>query len=140
MLQMRRPSDDPAMPSSGPYQSFIGSVYVTMGIGEGVEGAHLSGVNNLADSQRVSSQSLVGHPLRVPQRNGEGAGAAFPAFRISQAAVRVPRATTESAPGVPNMVGGSGKPLFFAHRPKLRAPRLWLLLRPPAAVLQQPER
>ena len=109
---MRRPSEDPAMPSSGPYQSFISSVYVAMGIGEGVGGAHLSGVNNLAEAQRVSSQSLVGHPLRVPQRSGEGAGAAFPACRISQAAVRVPRTTPESAPGVPNMVGGSGKPLF----------------------------
>lgn len=112
MVQVRRPSEDPAMPSTGPYHSFMASLHVAMGIGEGVGGIHLSGVNNLVDPQRGSSQSWIGHPLRVPQQSGEGAGAAFPGCINSQTAMRVPRTTPESAPGACNAIGGSGKPLF----------------------------
>jgi len=106
-MQMRRPSEDPAMPSAGPYHSFMASLHIAMGIGEGI-GAHLSGVNNVVDPQRVSSQSLVGHPLRVLQHSSEGAGA----IRNSQATLRLPRTTPESVPGVSNTILGSGKPLF----------------------------
>jgi hypothetical protein len=110
---MRRPYDDPAMTPPGPYQS-VSSLHIAMGIGEGVGGIHLSGVNNLIDSQRVSSQSLAGHPLGAPLQSGEGAGAALSPCRNSQAALRVARTTLKSALDVSNIMGGSGKPLLRA--------------------------
>ncbi|KAG0612901.1 hypothetical protein M758_6G061200 [Ceratodon purpureus] len=104
-VKMRRPSEDPAVSSSGPY-SFMASFYVAMGMGEGV------GVANPVVPQRISSQNLVGHPLRVPQQSGEGLGTAVLPCRNSQAAMRVPRTTPESGHDVSNIDGGSGKPLF----------------------------
>jgi hypothetical protein len=98
---MRRPYDDPAMTSPGPYQS-VSSLHVAMGIGEGVGGIHLSGVDNLIDSQ--SSQSLAGHPLGAPLQSGEGAGAALSPCRNSQAALRVARTTLKSALDVSNII------------------------------------
>ena len=112
VLQMRQPSEDPAVPSTGPYHSFMASLHVAMGNGEGVGSAQFSGVNNLVVPQRISSQNLVGHPLRVPQQSGEGLGTAVLPCRNSQAAMRVPRTTPESGHDVSNIVGGSGKPLF----------------------------
>ncbi|KAG0569010.1 hypothetical protein KC19_6G058800 [Ceratodon purpureus] len=111
-VKMRQPSEDPAVPSTGPYHSFMASLHVAMGNGEGVGSAQFSGVNNLVVPQRISSQNLVGHPLRVPQQSGEGLGTAVLPCRNSQAAMRVPRTTPESGHDVSNIVGGSGKPLF----------------------------
>lgn len=110
-MQIRRPSEDPAMPSTGPYHSFMASLHIAMGIGEGV-GAHLAGVNSVVDPPRVSSLSLAGPPLRVLQHSAEGTGAIALPCRNSQAALRVPRTTPESVPGVSNVISGSGKSLF----------------------------
>lgn len=102
-MQIRRPSEDPTMPTAGPYHSFMASLHIALG--EGVS-SYPSSVYNVVDPQRVSSQSLAGHALRVPQHSAEGAAGAL---RNSQAALRVPRTTPESVPG---SVLGSGKPLF----------------------------
>lgn len=103
-----RSSEDPTVPVAGPYHSFLASLHTAMGVGDGIGAALPSGVNNLVDPQRPSSHSLIGHPLRVPQQSGEGAGAC----RNSQTAMRVPRTTPEGAHGVSSTIVGSGQPLF----------------------------